>query len=392
MKFELNQMNIPFVVLITCLSSVVACAQPAPPVPIVSPEVTPDHHITFRILASVASSVRLNGGDLPGNSGIPLTKGNNGLWSVTVGPFDPGAYRYTFVVDGVSVVDPHNPAVSQSNNSVWSLVTIDGSESMDNRNVPHGAVASVCYYSTALSMSRRMHIYTPPGYEKSNAKYPVLYLLHGASDSDDSWSSVGRAGFILDNLIAAGKARPMIVVMPAGHTHGPGMGFLPVKLGTPTPQDEFTRDFITDIKPYVEKNYRSINDRNHRAIAGLSMGGMQTLDIGIPYLDQFAYIGVFSSGIFGIVSQGRPDSSLTNTPFPWEEEHKAILDNSALKPGLKLFWFGTGKDDFLLTTTRATVAMFKNHGFNVEFDETTGGHTWINWHSYLNGFAQRLFK
>jgi enterochelin esterase family protein len=261
---------------------------------------------------------------------------------------------------------------------------------MDTKNVPHGAVAAVTYYSTALSKFRRMHVYTPPGYETGEERLPVFYLLHGAGDSDDSWSSVGRAGFILDNLIAAGKAKPMIVVMPAGHTRAFGRGpGGPPCAGTQPPPDEFVQDFVTDVMPYVEKHYRVLADREHRAIAGLSMGGSQTLNIAIPHLDQFAYVGVFSSGIFGIVP--RPGAPPPSGPS-WEEQHQAELDNASLKKGLQLLWFSTGKDDFLLQTTHGTVDMFKKHGFEPVYAESTGGHTWINWHNYLNEFAPRLFR
>ena len=198
-----------------------------------------------------------------------MTKGTNGVWEVTLGPIDPGAYRYNFNVDGVSVIDPRNPATSESNNNVWSLVCVPGSDFMDTRDVPHGAVASLTYYSKTLQKFRRMHVYTPPGYERGGGKFPVFYLLHGAGDSDDAWTSVGRAGFILDNLIADGKAKPMIVVMPAGHTRAFGFG----GGGPRPPTDEFVQDFLNDIMPCVEKNYRVYTDRAHRAIAGLSMGG-----------------------------------------------------------------------------------------------------------------------
>jgi len=231
-----------------------------------------------------------------------------------------------------------------------------------------------------------MHVYTPAGYELGEGKLPVFYLLHGASDSDDSWTSVGRAGFILDNLIAAKKAKPMVVVMPAGHTG-------PFRWGAPMPKvDEFTQDFLTDIMPYIEKNYRVFTDRQNRALAGLSMGGAQTLNIGIPNLDKFAYLGVYSSGIFGITGGGRGGN--TNTPAgpTFEEQHKTTLDDAKLKEDLKLFWFATGKDDFLVSTSRATVEMFKKHGFNVSYTETDGGHTWINWRDYLNTFAPQLFQ
>ena len=272
---------------------------------VTSPEILSDRRVTFRILAPQAEAVRLAGGDIPGNGqGAPMTKGENGVWEVTLGPIDPGAYRYNFNVNGVATIDPRNSSISESNNNVWSLVYIPGAEFMDTRNVPHGAVAKVTYYSTALDKFRRMHVYTPPGYELGQGKFPVFYLLHGAGDGDDSWTSIGRASFILDNLIAAKKARPMIIVMPAGHTRPTGRGPLPgiAQPGSnaPPPPDEFVQDFLSDIMPYVEKNYRTLNGRANRAIAGLSMGGMQTLNIGIPHLDQFSYIGVFSSGLFGM--------------------------------------------------------------------------------------------
>jgi len=212
-------------------------------------------------------------------------------------------------------------------------------------------------------------------------------LLHGASDSDDSWSSVGRAGFILDNLIAAGKAKPMLVVMPAGHT-GP---FGPRPPGSPRPVvDDFARDFTEDIMPYIEANYRVRTERQDRAMAGLSMGGGQTLNIGVPHLDKFAYLGVFSSGVFGITGRGFGTNAPSGPTF--EEQNRAVLDNASLKDGLKLFWFATGKDDFLVETSRATVEMLRKHNFKVVYKETAGAHTWMNWRDYLNEFAPQLFQ
>ena len=174
---------------------------------VVSPEVSAARLLTFRILAPKAKAVRLNGTDMPGNDqGAAMAKGTNGVWEVTLGPIEPGAYRYNFNVDGVSVIDPRNPATSESNNNVWSLVCVPGSGFMDTKDVPHGAVSAITYYSKALGRFRRMHVYTPPGYESGKGKYPIFYLLHGAGDSDEAWTSVGRAGFILDNLIAASRA------------------------------------------------------------------------------------------------------------------------------------------------------------------------------------------
>ncbi len=366
-----------------------------------SPEVLADRRVAFRILAPKAESVGLQGSDIPAlaRGGMQLEKSENGVWEATIGPVEPGAYRYRFTVNGVSVMDPRNPLVSESNNNAWSLVYIPGAEFMDTNKVAHGAVAAVHYYSTALGRHRRMHIYTPPGYEAGSEKYPVFYLLHGASDSDDSWTSVGRAGFILDNLIAAKKARPMIVVMPAVHTSA---RFSPGGRGMNSAPDEFGEDFLRDIMPYVEKNYRVLVGGEHRAIAGLSMGGAQALNISMAHLDQFAYVGVYSSGVFGLaprtaVSPGTaaPPAATPPAPTPaqeWEQQRLAMLDNAGLKKGLKLLWFATGSEDFLVNTTKATLEMLKKHGFDPVFKETGGGHTWINWRNYLNEFAPQLFR
>ncbi|HUS33824.1 MAG TPA: alpha/beta hydrolase-fold protein [Verrucomicrobiae bacterium] len=346
---------------------------------VVSPELSADGKVTFRVLAPKAESIKLSAGDIPGQpqGGVVFTKGASNVWEATIEKINPGAYRYNFNIDGVATIDPRNPLTSQSNENTWSLVVVPGSEYSDTKNVPHGAVAEVTYHSTSLNRARRMHVYTPPGYEKGGAEYPVFYLLHGASDSDASWSTVGRAGFILDNLIAAKKAKPMIVVMPHGHV-GPGFGG--------RGNNDFEKDFSTDILPHIEKNYRVRKDRQSRAIAGLSMGGAQTLNIAFDHLDQFAYVGVYSSGVFGI---GGPQQ---NSEPTWEERHKTALDNGDLKKDLKLVWFATGKDDFLLKTTEGTVEMLKKHKFDITYKETAGGHTWVNWREYLNEFAPQLFQ
>ena len=380
---------------------------PSVPTP-TSPEVQADRRVTFRIYAPDAQKVELRSpGDIPGIGGrgvaLPqLTKNSEGVWEGTFGPVPAGAYRYVFVVNGLTVVDSRNPMTSQTNTTVYSLAVVPGSDVFDTKNVAHGAVASVYYNSTALGGIRRAHVYTPPGYETSRDRYPVFYLLHGAGDVDDSWSSVGRAGFILDNLIAANKAKPMIVVMPAGHTNGAGAALGakstlgPQEMpGIGSGPDPFVNDFMTDLMPYVEKTYRVLTDRQSRAIAGLSMGGNQTLNIAIPHLDKFAYVGVYSSGIISSARGAAPPPA--GTPAPpfgeaWEKQNLAALDNAANKRGLNLLWFGTGKDDFLLDTTKNTVALLKKHGFNPVFHESEGGHTWLNWRDYLSQFAPQLFQ
>ncbi len=402
-----------FPVMLTALASAqqpAAAPQPggrgAQTPQVVSPEVRPDRTIVFRILAPQAQNVRVAGGDNPvlagGGRGAPggapspgqMSKTDDGVWSVTLGPIDPGAYRYNFNVDGVSVIDPRNSAISESNANVWSLVYVPGSDVMDTKQVPHGAVAAVTYYSTALQKFRRMHVYTPPGYETGgNQKYPVFYLLHGAGDCDESWTSVGRAGFILDNLIAEKKVKPMVVVMPAGHTNTTppgGRGEPPA-----SPLDDFARDFITDVMPFAETHYRVLADRSHRAIACLSMGGSQTLNVAFLHLEQFAYVGVFSSGAQlgggrgaapapGAAPAAAP--AVAAPPAVWEASHLANLDNAALKKGTKLIWLSTGVNDGLMPNTKATVEMLKKHGFDPVFHESPGGHTWINWRNYLSEF------
>jgi enterochelin esterase-like enzyme len=353
--------------------------QPTPNDTLHSVTIGADNRITFRIYAPHAADVQFNGPDIPAElRKDPMKKLDSGVWEVTVGPVIPGAYRYDFIVDDVAVVDPRNGIVSESNMNAWSMIYVPGSDFMDTRNVPHGAVSVVTYYSTALKRFRRMHVYTPPGYETGSEKYPVFYLLHGAFDTDDAWPSVGRAGFVFDNLIADKKAVPMVVIMPAGHTgpftFNPSTGF---HMG------DFVDDFLSDVKPYAETHYRVFTDREHRAIAGLSMGGAQTLDIAIPNLEDYSYIGVYSSGILGHGS---------NTVQTWEDQNRKFLDDTGLRKGLHLFWFATGKDDFLLNVSRSTVEMFERHGFDVAFRETTGGHTWINWRNYLVEFVPMLFQ
>jgi len=369
---------------------------------VASPEVSSERRVTFRIFAPRAESVTINAGDIPGaNQAPPFAKGENGVWEMTLGPLTPGAFRYVFIVDGVRTLDPVNTRTAESNTSMWSLFHIPGLDAQDAKPVPHGAVASVFYDSTVVKTLRRMHVYTPPGYESGKQKYPVFYLLHGAGDTDDAWTSVGRAGFILDNLIAAGRMAPMIVVMPAGHQPSPaGAGAAvapqagaPAGPAPPPTVNPFTREFVSDVMPYVEGHYRTLNDRAHRAIAGLSMGGSQTLDIAFRHLARFAYIGVFSSGATLGGGRGAAGTTAPTPPRPdWASVHAADLDNRNLKKGTRLVWFSTGVDDGLMSNTRSTVEMLRQHGFAPELVESPGGHTWLNWREYLVAFAPRLFR
>ena len=353
-----------------------AAARPAPPrrtpTPndsLVSPEVAADGRVTFRLYAPKATEVTV-GGDF-GRS--PMTRDERGVWSAVTTPFEAGAYRYTFVVDGVTTLDPKHVATSASQNSLSSLVVVSRGDDFqaDRPDVPHGAVAKVFYRSPTLG-ARRMHVYTPPGYGKAS-NLPVLYLIHGGGDSDESWSTVGRAGFILDNLIAAGKARPMIVVMPAG-----GVGRQSAPMTSDPAKDPFTRDLLDAIIPYVEANYRVSTRPMDRALAGLSMGGIQTLNIGLTNLEKFRWLGVFSSGWFPGDLQA------------FDERHGAALKATRTPP--RLFWMAHGATDIAKPQSEKVIAMLAGHGMKIVSKETPGGHTWANWRDYLRDFAPLLFR
>ena len=278
-------------------------------------------------------------------------------------------------------LDPNNQAVTESTTAIRSLLRRPGLEWMDTKNVPHGAVAQVCVRARPCwVVQRRMHVYTPPGYEPGTTRYPVLYLLHGSGDSDQAWSTVGRAGAILDNLIAARRATPMIVVMPFGHTR-PGE----TVTGTDA-RMEFVREFLTDIVPFVEKTYRVRSDRLSRAVAGLSMGGGHTMNIVIPNMEKFAYAGIFSAGIGG---GGAGQASALEQ---YESRYKSALTNTALRKSMRLIWLSTGREDAAMTGTMNAVTLLKKHGFSPVFQESAGGHTWDNWRDYLVLFAPQLFR
>jgi enterochelin esterase-like enzyme len=343
-----------------------------------SPVVGADGQVTFQLYAPKATEVTLRSEGPAPFANQKLARSDSGVWRLTASvPAD--LYIYWYDVDGVPVADPKNNRPRVNMSTVRSLLEVRGaaSEFFAERPVPHGTVSSVWYQSKALGVPRRMQVYTPPGYSTSgNARYPVFYLLHGAGDNDMAWLMAGSANFILDNLIAAGKAKPMIVVMPAGHTPRPGGLFGPAGA-----RDPFLDDFAQDVMPYVEKSYRTLPGRENRAIAGLSMGGGHTLAIAFPHLDQFSQIGVFSSGFLGA---GGADSVA--------KAHQAVLADPKTNGRIKLLWLATGKEDFILPQTKATLAVLDRNGIKYTYKETEGGHTWPNWRAYLNEFAPMLFR
>ena len=360
---------------------------PTPNDTLKSVEVLPDRRVTFRLWAPSASQVTLHPEgpeSTPGITpdelsktmrGFPMQKNDQGVWEATIGPIEPGAYRYTFNVDGVSTTDPRNPLTSESLTNSRSLYEVPGAPWMEyRRDVPHGAVSAVYYNSSATGGLRRMHIYTPPGYEAGTVRLPVLYLLHGGGDSDDSWWTVGRAAAILDNLIADNKAMPMIVVMPAGHVSRDFRLTPGVRMG----HDAFNQDLASIVLPYVDAHYRTVADRDHRALAGLSMGGLQTLNISLSNSADFAWIGAFSTGWFPTEQK--------------EVEDTDIAQYRASGKPFKLYWVGVGKFDIALQNSNASVALLNKAGIKTEVHQSGGFHAWNNWRDYLEIFAPMLFR
>ncbi len=371
----------------------------------VSPEVFADGRVTLRLLAPDALAVKLDG-DWEGGAGVPMVKDEKGVWSVTVGPLAPELWGYTFSVDGVRTIDPRNADSKRDGARLDSILLISGpaSDLYAMKDVPHGRVSQVWYPSPTLKMDRRMYVYTPPGYETGRRKYPVLYLLHGGGGDEDAWTTLGRTNMILDNLIAQGLAKPMIVVMPngnAGQNVGRGTAYqrpadpagpapapaaapaAPVKPGAPAPpagaapafQSAFPESLVKDIVPYMEKHFRVRKDKDSRALAGLSMGGGHTVTATNANPGTFGYIGVFSAG-------------LRNTD-------EALLKRfaSLKKSGVRLYYVGCGIEDQLAYAgTQTLIDVLKTNGFAYQYKETPGGHTWANWRIYLSDLAPRLFR
>ena len=363
---------------------------------IISPEILPDNKVTFRVYAKEATKITVSGEWQAGfNATETLVKGDTGMFMLTVGPLKPELYGYTFNVDGVTTIDPNNVQVRRDGTRYGSFFIVPGTESdlyFQKNGVPHGNVSKVWYNSPVLGMDRRVYIYTPAGYEKSNQKYPVFYLLHGAGGDEDAWTNMGRAAQIMDNLIAQGKAKPMIVVMTNGNANQSGaqndVTDAPIQ-GDPMAAyqklaGKFESHLVKDLVPFIEKNYKVVTGRDNRAIAGLSMGGMQTQTITNDNPGMFGYIGVFSMGIMNFGQQNQDEAKLDQ-----ERETKIeALKNS----GYKLYWIGVGKDDFVYQGVIKLRSTLDKHNFKYIYRESTGGHTWANWRIYLSEFAPQLFK
>lgn len=330
------------------------------------PRLLPDNRMEFRVVAPEASKVQIDLGKK-----YDLTRGDNGVWTGTTEPLTPGFHYYFLIIDGVQVADPASESFYGCS-MMSSGVEIPYPEG-DNRfymaDVPHGDVRMMRYFSTTSGDWRRVYIYCPPGYDSSDSAYPVLYLQHGGGEDERGWSQQGRTDIIMDNLIAAGEATPMLVVMADGNT------------------PDFEKELLNDCIPFIEKNFRVRTDRESRALAGLSMGGIHTLNTGIPNLDKFAYLGVFSSGWWA-------NPTPFGMPHDTEKYYQILKDNKEkFNSDLKVFWLSMGgPEDIAYDNCRIMRGRFDEIGINYDYFETPGGHTWPVWRESLYHFAPLLFK
>jgi len=369
---------------------------------IISPEIHANNTVTFRLMAPQASKVEITGDFLPtqkmqtpmGDMDAPgvadLTKNANDIWEFTTpAPLAPELYSYSLIVDGVKIIDPNNVYMIRDVASVTSVFIIGGDRAdlYKVNNVPHGTVSRRWYDSPILGTMRRITIYTPPGYETGSAKYPVFYLLHGAGGDEEAWMSLGRASQILDNLIAQGKAKPMIVVMTNGNVvqkAAPGESergmYKPSLWGETRMDGEFEKAF-TDVMKFVENNYRTLENKANRAIAGLSMGGFHSLHISKEYPDKFDHVGLFSAAIL-------PMQNVTSPIYEnMDEKLKAQFANPP-----KLYWIACGTTDFLYQNNLDFCKKLNDNKYPYTYYETGEGHIWKNWRLYLTEFVPKLFQ
>ena len=400
-------MKILLASFVLAASSLVAYAQPQPnptsaAVKVKSPEISPDGKVTFRLYAPKASSVTLNGSWI-GATDLPMTTDDSGVWTTTI-PLTPQMYGYWFLVDGVRALDPSNSETERDGSRFNSMVMVSGPPSAmwDFKDVPHGTLEQIWYPSPTLHLDqRRMYVYLPPSYQQDKTrKFPVLYLLHGGGGDEDAWTTMGRATVIMDNLIAAGKAVPMIVVMPNGNatqsvSQGYGYGPTPsltqvtAPAPNPAPADpnaprpqrpptpypgSYPESLVKDVIPFVEKTYRVYTDKAHRAIAGLSMGAAQTVVATNNNPNLFDYIGVFSGG--GQVGDPAFESQL----------------DEIRKNKVKLYWTGAGDIDMARAGTVALEGDLKAKGFPTSYKEIPGRHYWFLWRDFLSDYASQIFK
>jgi len=360
---------------------------------IVSPEIKSDNMVIFRFQAPEAKEVKISGDWMPSKDWIPgsgaMTKDEKGVWSYTTSVLPSDLYGYSFTVDGLKTTDPNNVYLIRDVASVTNVFIVNGDKGdlYKVNKIPHGTVSRRWYNSPGNGIERRMTIYTPAGYETSKIKYPVLYLLHGMGGDEEAWIALGRSSQILDNLIAQGKAKPMIVVMTNGNVSqeaAPGestLGMYKPTFQLPNTMDGKFEETFTDVIKSIEGNYRVKAEKSGRAIAGLSMGGFHSLHISRYYPNTFDYVGLFSAAIMA-------DAKVTSKVY---ENVDGTL-KTQMKNGYKLYWIGIGKADFLYKNVTEYRAKLDGMGMKYTYRESEGGHTWTNWRVYLSEFAPLLFK
>jgi enterochelin esterase family protein len=358
-----------------------------------SPEINEDQSVTFRLQAPNATEVKLSGDWIPGAGWAPgsvvMAKDDQGIWTHTTEKLEPELYGYAFLVDGLRVNDPNNAFLTRDISTNTNIFLMEGGQAdlYKVNKVPHGSVTRRWYESPGIQMTRRISIYTPPGYESSKESYPVLYLLHGAGGDEEAWMELGRASQIMDNLIALGKAKPMIVVMPNGNViqdAAPGEGtdgFYKPKFMVPKTMDGTYEETFLDVIQFVEANYRVRADKASRAIAGLSMGGFHSLHISRYYPNTFDYVGLFSAAIL-------PNQNADAKVY----QHMDETLMQQMENGYKLYWIGIGKTDFLYNNNVEYHKKLQAMGMPHTYHESEGGHIWKNWRLYLSEFVPQLFR
>lgn len=366
--------------------------------PVVSPEIHDNNTVTFRFKAPKAVRVQLTGDFLPVQKNakfeapgiVDLKEGQEGVWEYTTPePLKPELYSYSFIVDGLRMNDPANVYLIRDVSTLTNVFIIGGDRAdfYKVNPVPHGTVSRIWYDSPALGLERRMTVYTPAGYETSGKRYPVLYLLHGMGGDEEAWISLGRTAQILDNLIAQGKAKPMIVVMPNGNASqeaAPGessRGMVPPTMQLPKTMEGSYEQAFPEIVKFIDKNYRTIKSKSGRAIAGLSMGGFHSLHISKQYPDMFNYIGLFSAAIM-------PNKEVSSLIYEnMEGKLKVQFDKNPA-----LYWIAIGKTDFLYKANEEYRKLLDEKGYKYTYYESDEGHIWKNWRIYLTEFVPMLFR
>ncbi|MCD8093067.1 MAG: esterase [Bacteroides sp.] len=389
---------------ITLLMCTLASAQQAlwGGAPVVSPEIHDNNTVTFRLKAPKAVRVQVTGDFLPtqkistplgefdGPGMGELVEGKDGVWEYTTPePLAPELYSYPFIVDGLRMMDPANVYMIRDVSTVTNVFIIGGGRAdlYKVNDVPHGTVSRMWYNSPTLGMDRRLTVYTPAGYETSGKRYPVFYLLHGMGGDEEAWIALGRTAQILDNLIAQGKAKPMIVVMTNGNAAqeaAPGessLGFVAPGMQLPKTMEGSFESAFPDVVKFVDKTFRTIKSKSGRAIAGLSMGGYHSLHISKQYPDMFNYVGLFSAAIM-------PDKNVKSPIY--EDMEGKLKTQFAKKPAL--YWIGIGKADFLYKANEDYRKLLGENGYKYTYYETGEGHIWKNWRIYLTEFTPLLFK